>query len=365
FYFAALYDAFFAESFFSSEVKRADINDLEKEINAISENVNFNSLWANLFFDHSGFYAKNAVFERELNRTNASDSLMITSFDLLILSKKIEDARFEVINYLNNTKFDGYVSEDIVDSGLGSKIEITYVQKPNVGIYISLLLLCVLILLLVFVVIGVKSSRNRGLRSISRAEKIDFLLNRLDKALSQKKISDAEYFFLKKNYDSEYSALKDFREERSIITLNLDESKSKLNALQKGLKDLKKHYSAGLIIPEDYAKNLADVNLQIIDIKNQIRIFEEKLYASRRNNFSRRFPKNNSNFDKKKDSNLGKKNDSEFNVKGTSSKTNKLSYSEFDVLGTGEKEKDEKLIEEKEKIARRKLLKKFKKNKKV
>ncbi|MDD3083592.1 MAG: hypothetical protein PHP82_01065 [Candidatus ainarchaeum sp.] len=358
FYFAALYDAYFAESFFSSELIRINNdNSVRDEINKIYDDIELSSIWANLFYDHATFFIKNADFEEELERKNISVAILNTAFDLLVLSEKIEDAKLEVFAYLSSVEMEMFVPNDSESSE--PKMEITYVRKNDFVIYFSILIICFLLLLLVFVMIGIRSSRTRGIVDISRAEKINFLLNRLDKALSQKKINDAEYFFLKKRYDSEYDSLKNFREERSKITLSLDESKTKLNALQRGLKDLKKHYKAGLIIPEDYTKHLSDVNSEIMVIKRQIISLEEKLKEARRAKFKKiDYKKDKLLFDKKKI-----KKDSEFDVSGTNQKSNTFGYSEFDVKGTNKNEKDLLKKEEKEKKIRRKILKKFKNKK--
>ncbi len=361
FYFAALYDAFFAESFFSAEIKRSNLlNPIKDEIEELKLLIiedNFESLWANLFFDHAIFFIKNSDFEKSLGREQASQSILETVYDLMILSKNIESVKNQVFLYMNETEMESFVLA--TNSNSDPIMEITYVRKENSPIYTLILVICLLLLLLVFVLIGIGSRRTHGFRDASKSEKINFLLNRLDRALSQKKINDAEYFFLKKKYDDEYKLLNDFREERSKITLNLDESKTKLNALQNGLKDLKKHYKAGLIIPDDYVSHLSEVNTEIVNIKQRIKELELDLHENRHNILKQKIvkEKNDKHFNKKTD-NV----DSEFNVKGTNK--NNLSYSEFDIKGTYEKESEVLDNAKKERVIRRKLLKKFKKNKK-
>jgi uncharacterized protein YlbG (UPF0298 family) len=224
------------------------------------------------------------------------------------------------------------------------------------------------------IIVGFKSSRSKTFSNFSRADKIETLLNRLDKALSVKKINEAEYFFLKKKYEDEYNFVKDARAQRSKITLNLDESKAKLLALQKGLKDLKKHYSAGLIIPEDYERHLREVNEEMVEVKENIYSYELELHKARLNrrtenkNLKKEFSYNgglNKFAFKKNDSNkkIFKKDDSReiINKKQNLKKyLNKLKDSEFNVKGTEELAVDEEKDELQESVERKSLLKKFK-----
>ena len=129
---------------------------------------------------------------------------------------------------------------------------------------------------------GIYSYHSKGIKGISRAEKLHLVLNRLDKALSQKKVSEAEYFFMKKKYEDDLHFVMDKRAKRSKITLNLDESNAKLNALQRGLHDLKRHYKSGLIIPEDYDRNVKQFTKEVSELKRNICILKSELDNSKK-----------------------------------------------------------------------------------
>jgi uncharacterized protein len=375
FYYAAMYDAYFAQAFLNSEIKRLTLTqqEIEQIVIDLRNNSKFESLWSNVFFDHGVFYIENSKFEDELGRANVKTTMLNTSHDLLTLSSKIEDiynivkndiikSKLKVYNVINVSKDNG------IDAGL------TYARNDSVEIYLGILAILLLLLLIMLIIVGFKSSRSKTFSNFSRADKIETLLNRLDKALSVKKINEAEYFFLKKKYEDEYNFVKDARAQRSKITLNLDESKAKLLALQKGLKDLKKHYSAGLIIPEDYERHLREVNEEMVEVKENIYSYELELHKARLNrrtenkNLKKEFSYNgglNKFAFKKNDSNkkIFKKDDSReiINKKQNLKKyLNKLKDSEFNVKGTEELAVDEEKDELQESVERKSLLKKFK-----
>ncbi len=280
FYFAALYDAYFAESFILSEkqIEGKSAEELVLMINKIhSDNVDASSIFGNLFYDHSIFFLENSKYDASLNKANSRQVNLETSFDLAYLSTQIELATDEVESYLSSaTLLDYSQNEPIID--------ITYNQGETniITIYFYVLVFLFSLLLVVLVIVGFKSGRGRrGLNSFSRAEKVSTVLNRLDKALNRKNISEAEYFFMKKKYEDEYKRVSSGKE-REKISLNLDESRAKLRALEKGLLDLDRHYKAGLIIPEDHQKQSLEVRDEIKEIKLSIKEYQKELRFSRR-----------------------------------------------------------------------------------
>ncbi|HNV01511.1 MAG TPA: hypothetical protein PKK60_03730 [archaeon] len=294
FFFAALYDIYFAESYILGEKERQnkDLNELEIKISELLEkNSSNSSIWANLFYDHSKFYIENAKYEESMLREESKRSNLDSSFDLLIISSNIEKGKLIVEDYIASTKFNNYNS--INDVG----IEITYTKKETLAIYLYAIAGLLALALIFLIYVGFKSSKPRKDR-FSRAEKVNLVLNRLDKALSKKKISDAEYFFMKKNYEKEFKDLTNKKTTREKIILNLDESRTKLRALEKGINDLDRHYKSGLIIPEDYERQSNEVKNEILEIRTNIK---EYLHALREERTLRAHPskKNSENILKK------------------------------------------------------------------
>jgi uncharacterized protein len=342
FYYAALFDAFFAQSFLNSEIKRSNLSagEIETEVLEKERELEFNSIWANIYFDHAKFFIETANSEQVLGREQLKEEAYNRAYDLITLSEKIEEASKIIENDIASSDLENYIIQNNNGNEVNeveSNVEIEYVPSPLLKIFsaLSLFLLC-LLLLLVF--LGLKSSRKREVQDFVRAEKVDKMLNKLDKAMAKGSISHAEYFFLKKKYDEEFRLVSTSRQERSKIALNLDESKAKLSALQKGLKDLKKHYKSGLILPEDYERHLSESNEEIREIKEKIKNYEFDLEKSR--GLTRR------------------------NIMNIKKQKSKKSVSEFDVDGTGEKEKKQKEKEKEEKEKRKKFLDEYKKSKK-
>jgi predicted S18 family serine protease len=278
FYFASLYDAAFAEALSKAFMARnkVDTNDLYALIEEeFSKNESNSSLWGNMFSDHSKFFLENAIYNAHIGRTALEESNLNTSFDLIIIVGKLGETKLIVDDYItkNLGNFGDYVAG-------GAAVDITYIRKDVLSPFILPLAGILIVLIIILISLGVANSPGRA--DASRAEKLDSLLNRLDKALSKGKVKEAEYFFLKKKYEDEFNYIKNVRSTRSKITLNLDESRAKLSAFEQGVKDLKKHYHAGLIVPEDYERHLSETNNEMKELKENIQKYEEQLRASRR-----------------------------------------------------------------------------------
>ncbi len=280
FLFAALYDAYFAEAFVLSESSRKLITSddlytvVEKDIN---KGTNTDSVWASMFFDHAKFYYENGVFNKKIGRTEELVQSIQTSYDMIYLSKKIDEAKNLVGEYLAFAKLNDYVSTEPV-------IDVKYTKREDPMQYVLIAVLVISMLLVsVILILGLLSRANRPtLGYDTRRNKVSTVLDNLDKALSQSKISDAEYFFMKKKYEEEISHTPNVKQDKQRLNLSIDDLRSKERALQKGLLDLTRHYKAGLIIPEDYEKNSLQVKNEIEELKLEIRRTQEELRLEKR-----------------------------------------------------------------------------------
>ncbi|MBT4192330.1 MAG: hypothetical protein HOE11_03400 [Candidatus Diapherotrites archaeon] len=323
FYFATLYDIAIAESLSKAFVtkEKSDFSDLNglyvlvDEQQTVSRTIS--SFWGNLFRDHSQFFLENARYQKEISRTSSEEANLNNAYDWVIVAQGLDETKENIGVYLGENTFDDYV-------GINASIDIKY-TRTDVFTPVLIPALIVLVLLLIMIVVF-SVRRSPGKVDAARAEKLDSMLNRLDKALAKGKVSEPEYFFLKKKYDDEFSYVNNMRSKRSKIALNLDESRAKLSALEQGAKDLKKHYHSGLIIPEDYERHLSEVNSEIAEIKEDIDSFEDELRESRRGK-NRRTISADKVF-------LQKEKQNPFSVKGTDTKENA-----FSVKGTNEKTK--------------------------
>jgi len=276
---AAIYDTYFAEAFVSSEKSRLLIPTdtlfqiVEKDVN---EGLGSDSIWANMFFDHAKFYYENAVFTKKLGRGEEVAQSIETSYDMIFLSNKIVQAKSLISNYLAETSMTTYSEKE-------AEVGITYTINQNGPLtdsqkYTFVLIMVLVILVLVFLLlIGIVSkSRANNLTHSNRKEKISSVLGNLDRALGQKKISDAEYFFMKKHYEQELSSGKAWPKKKRM-GISMEDLRAKQRALERALVDLRRHFKTGLILPEDYRKSHADVQKELNDIR-------EELYASRKEN---------------------------------------------------------------------------------
>jgi uncharacterized protein len=321
FYFASLYDIAIAESLSKAFVtkKGAGVDNLDVLYVMVDEqqleNRTISSFWGNLFLDHSKFFLENAKYQKEISRTSSEEANLNNAYDWAVVAKGLDEAKENIGVYLSANVLNDYV-------GTNASIDIKYTRKDVLS---PVLVPALIFLVLLLVVIAVFSIRHSpGKVDAARAEKLDSMLNRLDKALAKGKVSEPEYFFLKKKYEDEFNYVTTIRSKRSKIALNLDESRAKLSALEQGAKDLKKHYHSGLIIPEDYERHLSEVNSEVAEMKEDIDSFEGELRESRRGQ-NRRTQGKGIVFQKKEKQNP-------FSVKGTD-----LHEDAFSVKGTKEK----------------------------
>ncbi len=326
---AALYDAYFSESFVMAETNRQFISE-DKLFNLIQADVNAgsksDSVWANLFFDYAKFYYENALFNKKLQRAEEYTQSLETSYDLLFLSKNLSNVKEIVSEYVSFTTFDTYKEEEPV-----VEVKYTRVVDSSQVLLIGILLLAIL-LLVIILIIGIASRATRqSLTYSSRKDKLKLVLGNLDKALSSKKVSDAEYFFMKKRYEDELSKNSDLNEarNRSGVKLSIEDLRAKERALESALVDLKRHFKEGLIIPEDYEHNNRQLVSELDDIKLDIKQIQTDLHEQRREKST--FSKIISKFKKNKD----------------------------ELKGTEELVEEEAKDEQKEKVKRKKILRRF------
>jgi hypothetical protein len=274
FFLAALYDAFFAEAFIKAEENRSllDQNTLFEIVGTeFASGKQSDSIWASMFFDHAKFYYENALFNVKLGRTAEVAQSTMTSYDLIFLSKEIISAKKTISDYLSSTPMQDYVENSPV-------VDVKYTKREDTTQYLLILLILLLILLVAVILLfglAAKSRQNKFTYN-ARKDKIGIVLYNLDKALSTKKISDAEYFFMKKKYEDELNRTPGPRTMRKTTILNIDDLRGKLRALERGLVDLRRHYKAGLIIPDDYERHYSQVREEIEDIRAQIRFVQDE-----------------------------------------------------------------------------------------
>ena len=326
---AALYDLYFAESFIVAETNREFISE-EKLFNLIQTDVNngsnSDSVWANLFFDHAKFYYENALFNKKLTKTAEYTQSLETSYDLLFLSKNLSSAKEIISEYIAFTDFDTYKeSEPVVE------VKYTRVVDSSQVLLIGILLLAILFLVIILIIGIASRATKNGLTYSSRKDKLKLVLGNLDKALSSKKVNDAEYFFMKKRYEDELSKSSDLNETKnsSKVKLSLDDLRAKERALESALVDIKRHFKEGLIIPEDYEHNSRQLVNELEEIKLDIKQAQNILREQRREKSS--FSKFMSKFQKNEDC----------------------------IKGTEELVEKEAKDEEKEKVKRKKILRRF------
>ncbi len=326
---AALYDAYFAESFIMAETNREIIlgdklfDLIQTDVNAGS---NSDSVWANLFYDHAKFYYENALFNKKLERNAEYSQSLQTSYDLLFLSKNLSSAKDIISEYISFTDFESYKeSEPVVE------VKYTRVADSSQVLLIGILLLAILFLVIVLIIGIASRASKQGLTYSSRKDKLRLVLGNLDKALSTKKVSDAEYFFMKRRYEDELSKNNGLNNVKDLnkVKLSLEDLKAKERALESALVDIKRHFKEGLIIPEDYEHNSKQLVSELEVIKLDIKQAQNEIREERRDKST--FSKLISRFKKSGDV----------------------------VKGTEELVEEEEIAEQKEKMKRKKVLRRF------
>ncbi|VVB75982.1 Archaeal Lon protease [uncultured archaeon] len=276
---AAIYDSYFADAFVSSENSRllvAPAALLQTVGTDINEGLGSDSIWANMFFDHAKFYYENAVFTKKLARTEEVNQSIETSYDMIFLSNKIVQAKAIISTYLGETKLPIYSDKEATVGVTYTTTTMGPLTESQKYTFVLIMILVILVLVFILLMGLVTKSHANQLTHSNRKEKISSVLGNLDRALGQKKISDAEYFFMKKHYEQELSSGKAWPKKKRM-GLTMEDLRAKQRALERGLVDLRRHFKAGLILPEDYRKSHTDVQKELEDIRAE-------LYASRKEN---------------------------------------------------------------------------------
>jgi hypothetical protein len=113
------------------------------------------------------------------------------------------------------------------------------------------------------------------------------------------------------------------------LNLSVDDLRAKQRALERGLIDLRRHHKEGLILPEDFERNYKQAQDEIHDIRDEIKITQrEKAEANRAKSPITNFFK-------------------------------KISKKEAKLKGTEEIAHDEAEEESKERVKRKKIIRRF------
>jgi uncharacterized protein len=268
FLFAALYDTYFAEAFLLSETNRRFYT-TEQLFDFVTTDINSNSssssIWASMYLDHAKFFYENALFEKnQENKLKAAQSIE-TAYDMIYLSKHLTEAKNIAKEYLSNTKLPDYVDTEPV-------VAVNYtITKDNMQLATVLVIVIVVLLLVGVLLLGIAArARQNHLTFTDRKGKITTVLSNLDKALSSKRITDAEYFFMKKRYEEELSKNRTIAIQRKHSGMTSEDLRSKKRALERGLADLHRHFKSGLLVPEDYINNAKEVRNEIEEINSEV-----------------------------------------------------------------------------------------------
>jgi len=277
---SALFDAktaiAFADAFNDSDGKSLDdilpvLNEksasLEKRIRESDVNV----AWPQLYLDHAKYYLDAAEFYRQQGQTLKALDNAKSGLSLVYLSESLFGLTAEAGNY-----YAGFSEKDFVPD-VSAQGGAQVAQWPPFGLNLSgilvPLLVVVTLLLLAVLLPAVFSRGSNAAVSDDRRRRINSLKEmqlELDKRLLAKRISRDEHKEMHLKYEREILALQQAMLADSRHTVELENVRAELSALQESIHLLRADYRKGLVVRADFERNLKDKSAKVAALSSRI-----------------------------------------------------------------------------------------------
>lgn len=267
------------------DVLRTKISSLDK--NMSSSKYSFG--WPKLYLDHAKFFLSSAEDSYSKNRAVATKQFLRNGISLVFLAENLFIVSEEVYAYYDKidpsiiSSSNGVVSSNS-DDNFGNFPGNVSRNNSDTEIKIDFnstwfLLGLFVLLVLVFSVILIVGLNFVGLISFNGQKKDDLvseikhqqkLQKQLDLEFALHKINEEQYKYLKKDFASKLSDLEARRKIKAAQLIGLDKIRAQYFATIHLLRDLKNHYTLGLIDEEQYNKEFQKYSLQKNKLKESL-----------------------------------------------------------------------------------------------
>jgi len=227
-------------------------------------------VWANLYLDHANYYLTGADYYKSSKREAKALEAVKSGLSIAFMAENLSTASKDFYAY-----YDSIPEEKIIKTPANGK---NNGKQNNTALWVLGIgfaagwLLVGFLLLVVF-----KKGPKQKATMQQQMEQITKMQKELDKSLSEGKISNEQYYALQEKYSVRQSLLQKELEEKSERVVEIDSLRARLLGFEHVLHSLKSHYQAGLIIAEDYKKQVDIVQKEIDSIKAEIKSEAEAL----------------------------------------------------------------------------------------
>ena len=248
----------------------------------INENEN-EFIWARLYLDHAKYYLDSSEFYSMQEQPALALESAKSGLDLVFLAEGVFDAASISYDHISQLPQDSFI-----------KISPGWQDKPELedSLYVFVLLLIFAIVLIIFSVVA-SEKKFHLLKKFSFEDRLDDILKqqrKLRQRLEKGYIKKEQFEVLNKPIQNKLNAL---LAERRVISANyvdLDLNKSKIDAFENVLKDLRIQLRKRKITAEDYASNTAFYTKRVELLKQIVKEDEQKIKSGKKKaevNFSK------------------------------------------------------------------------------
>ncbi len=281
FYVASMFDAVSAISLINGGLatKDADLNSLYTLLSGKIASVEANMLgsdrdyvWAKLYLDHAKYYKEAADFYYSQNLGNDTISALRSGVSLIMLAENFLPISDSVYDYYESIKPEQYIGAQVAQPS-------AIVQQPG-GIasimqseqFIAFLIVFALVMVLLILLVGKAVLREtRHPRTIpAEIRYVEMLKKATEQNLAKGRISKEMHDEKVAGYEELLKKLNELRASKAIHMLELDRMTVEFTGFKVRLRELRRHYSEGLLSEDIYKKMMADYSQRISELRRQI-----------------------------------------------------------------------------------------------
>ncbi len=233
-------------------------------ISADMEKASGAFVWTNLYLDHSNYYISGAdYYLGQKSEAKALESLK-SAISIVFMAEEIEKISKEYYAHYN------FIPESKI---IKENNDLTASVKQN-GLLTIILAIGFVVGWALVVVLAIKVFRKVAeQKKYSLKQQINQVIglqDRLEKEIFNGKISKEKYFSLHEKYAERLNLLQAALKEKSEQVVEIDSLRARLVGLEHALRSLKSHYDSGLVLNEDYKKEVEILQKEMNSIKSEI-----------------------------------------------------------------------------------------------
>ncbi len=291
-FYASLFDSSSALALVNSEIfsKDKDLDQLQfvllERLVALDQKINNNEnefVWARLYLDHAKYYFDSSEFYTLQEQPALALESVKSGLDLVFLAEGVFDAAIASYDHLNQLSQNSFI-----------EISPGWQDKPELedSLYALVLVVILVIALIIFSFVA-SEKKFHFLKKFSFEDRLDDILKqqrKLRQRLEKGYIKKEQFEILNKPIQNKLNVLLAERKAISANYVDLDLNKSKIDAFENVLRDLRIQLRKRKITAEDYASNIAFYTKRVELLKQIVKEDEKKIKSGKKNaeaNFSK------------------------------------------------------------------------------